>query len=556
MQTIVPKPNRPSMTLRFILLCLPLLAAWNPLTAQNRDFQAEFEKHEGILLTWDYTPSRDSVTANIAKAVQDAALVWIIYYPGPVPYDTGYIRAYLLSRGVGYHNVHFVPAWTETLWIRDYGPFSGYRYTGEDWQRFFLDGQYSKYGRPKDDSIPTQLGRYWGIPVSPFPVEIEGGNVILDGTGIGFGSKRIWQQNPGLSPTQIEDLFKTQFGLQAFHFIDVLQNSGGGIWMHVDMFMKVTDNQTILVSQYPDYLPDYQLVENIAQWLSQTSNGLGVNYNIVRIPAPPKEDGTYATTMNDEMRTYTNSLTINGVVVVPSYNHPLDATARAIYEATMPGYQIKMVDARTLTPLYGAIHCITKEITKPGYLRILHSRIDGEQVWEENFGIDCIIRGETVPDSQFVFYRFNCQPEYHAAPLLPAGGNHYTAVITGQLPSDTIHYYLFAKSATEAVTDPPVAPAAEYSFRFGDNTAIPPAVAMPGLIVAGNRNQIEIRVPEALEDRAATLTVYDLCGRKLYTTNRRPGEIIRLQGLAGGWYILRVTGRAGACTQKFYVFPE
>jgi agmatine/peptidylarginine deiminase len=556
MQFIDAKSLRQSIILRVLLLCLPLLTAWGTVVAQNRDFQAEYEKHEGILLTWDYTPSRDSVTANIAKAVQDVAIVWIIYYPGPVPYDTGYIRAYLLSRGVGYHNVHFIPAWTETLWIRDYGPFSGYRYTGEDWQRFFLDGQYSKYGRPKDDSIPAQLGRYWGIPVAPFPVEIEGGNVILDGTGVGFGSKRIWQQNPALSPTQIEELFKTQFGLQAFHFIDVLQNSGGGIWMHVDMFMKVTDNQTLLVSQYPDYLPDFQLVENIAQMLSQTPNGLGVNYNIVRIPAPPKEDGTYATTMNDEMRTYTNSLTINGVVVVPSYNHPLDATAKAIYEATMPGYQIKMVDARTLTPLYGAIHCITKEITKPGYLRILHRQVSGGQAWEEHFEISCIIRGEALPDSQMVYYRVNNDTIFQTAPLLPRGGDNFAATITGQMPGDTIRYYISTKSLTEEVTDPPVAPAASYKFWFDDNTAIRQNAVLPKIAVVTNRGQIEIRVPAALEDRTATIAVYDLCGRMVSRNSRQFGETIRLQGLASGWYILKGTGKAGTYSQKFYVFPD
>ena len=33
---------------------------------------AEFEKNEGVMLVWDYSPSRDSVSANIVKAAQNA----------------------------------------------------------------------------------------------------------------------------------------------------------------------------------------------------------------------------------------------------------------------------------------------------------------------------------------------------------------------------------------------------------------------------------------------------------------------------------------------------
>ncbi len=79
-------------------------------------FPGEFEKNEGVLLVWDYSPSRDSVVANMAAAIQPVSKVWIVYYPGTAPADTTDIRNYLLSRGVGYTNIEFIPAWTETLY--------------------------------------------------------------------------------------------------------------------------------------------------------------------------------------------------------------------------------------------------------------------------------------------------------------------------------------------------------------------------------------------------------------------------------------------------------
>ena len=261
------------------------------ISSQTRIFPAEFEKQQGIILTWDYSPQRDSVISNMAGAIQDFAEVYIIYNPSAQSCDTFCIRSFLLSRGVGYSNISFIPAYTETLWIGDYGPVSGYRSNGDQMQHFFLDAQFSQYNRPYDDSIPRQLAHYWNIPVSPLALELEGSNILLDGTGNGFGSKKIWQQNPSLSNSFIGSLLKNNLGLTDFHFIDVLENSGGGPWMHLDMFMKIIDNQTILISKIPEYLPDYYLLESIANQLSQLQNQLGAYYQLIRIPSPPNENG-------------------------------------------------------------------------------------------------------------------------------------------------------------------------------------------------------------------------------------------------------------------------
>ncbi len=532
-------------------LIISLLTA-SQLLAQSRIFPAEHEYNEGVLLTWDYAPSRDSVVANIAGALQDATIVWIIYYPGPAPYDTSYIRNYLLQHGVGYHNVKFVPAWTETLWIRDYGPFAGYRYTGEGWERFFLDARYSKYNRPKDDSIPAQLGRRWGIPVVQFPLEVEGGNVILDGTGNGFGSKRIFTQNPTLSQTQIKNLFLDYFGLSDFHFLDVLEHSGGGIWMHVDMFMKMVDNQTILVSSYPSYVPDYPVIEGIAYELSQTLNQLGVAYKVVRIPAPPKADGTYATTLNDEMRTYTNSLTTNGVVVVPKYNHPLDDTAKAIYEKIMPGYKVKMVDARTLTPLYGAIHCITREICKPHFLRIVHAALRDEQPYEPEKMIRCTVQAAGTPDTVLLYYRILPSHEYTSISMQQIGGE-YVGTIAGLSPGDTVLYYIYASDTAGHASDPAVAPDVVHCFTLkagsvGENEN---AVSECKFVFINGKYNLQF-VP-ARDEVVQLITVSDISGREIFRGVSHKGIIGPLSNLAQGWYFARVITSRGIYTRKIFI---
>jgi len=436
---------------------------------------AEFEKSEGVLLVWDYSPSRDSITANIAKAVQNTAKVWIIYYPEDAPADTSQIREYLYSRGVQPVNLYFIPGFTNTLWVRDFGPMILYGNFGQGSERFVMDAGYAAYGRPEDDAVPEQIASLWNWNQQDLGLEIEGGNLIFDGLARGFASKRVFEQNPELTPDQIRNRLIQRFNLQDFTFLETLDNSGGGIWKHVDMFMKIIDYETIMVSSYPESVPDYPVVEGNVATLRGLINHFGKPYEIIRIPAPPKADGTYANTQDDEMRTYTNSLTINNSVIVPSYGLPeYDQQAFEIYQQAMPGYKIFMVDAQMLTILGGAIHCITREIPSEDFIRFIHRKVTGTQDYDPDFYLYSLIESNVLVDSMWLHYKIN-DGFFQRIPIYTACPQDI-AIIEGLLPGDTVHYYLEAVSGEKSTTYPLSAPAGYFSFWFNavnltENTA-------------------------------------------------------------------------------------
>lgn len=509
----------------------------------NMQIPAEFERNEGTLLVWDYHPARDSVVANIAGAVQDHALVWIIYYPGQAPYDTSQIRQYLLNKGVGYHNVHFIPGWTETLWIRDYGPVTGYKTTSTT-QRQFIDAGYSQYGRPKDDSIPSQLGNYWNIPVLHIPLELEGGNLIFDGYMRAFGSKRILDQNAPMSQQQISDILKDYFAIDDFVFLEKLLNSGGGIWMHVDMYMKMIDHETIMVSEYPSHLPDYPVIEGIVETLSNLTNNYGKFYKIVRIPAPPKADGTYATTLNDEMRTYTNSLTMNDVVVVPSYNLPMDTLAKQIYEEFMPGYTIKVVDAQVLTPIYGAIHCITRDIPQEDMLRIEHGKVTGLQDYNHEFSIFTQIRSNSAVDTSWLHYKIHPDTSFKRVMMWPSCPG-YIGVIDGLTPFDTVSYFIKVQSQTNEVSLPLVAPGASYTFWFDATIGTDKTQEKDLLSIFPNPNSGSFQITLPAQSEPMEIKIFAVDGSLVHTETIYQSKQIQLpESLMNGYYLMRwINGR-------------
>ena len=446
-----------SLVLLFNVGVLAQIAVINP---------AEFEKSEGVVLVWDYSSSRDSITANIVRHAQKVGKVWIVYYPSQAPADTAQIKDYLLSRGVTDTNLFFIPGWTETLWIRDFGPLSAYASFGEGLKRFMYDPGYSAYGRPKDDSIPQQLARQWEWPARDLGLELEGGNLIFDGLWRGFGSKRIWEQNPDLTAEEIRLLLMDRFNLMDFVFLDNLNYSGGGIWKHVDMYMKVIDYETILVSSYPDYLPDYPVLESIVELLENTQTYFGKPYKVIRIPAPPKANGEWATTQNDEMRTYINSIILNSSVIVPSYNMPeWDNQAKAIYEENMPGYTIEMVDSRMLTILGGAIHCITKEVPATSFNRIIHQKVTHNQTYESDYVIDCLAASDTTILEMWLYYKVNDQQTFTRVPVHLTCPLHY-GVIENLQPEDTVSYYLELNTESDTITYPLTAPIGSFTFWF------------------------------------------------------------------------------------------
>jgi agmatine deiminase len=531
----------------FLLLNINLQAQFNIVTP------AEFEKNEGVLLVWDYSPSRDSITANIAKAAQTAGKVWIVYYPGQAPMDTVQIRNYLYSRGVTPQNLFFIPAWTETLWIRDYGPLTNYANFGNNLQRYIINPGYSAYGRPKDDSIPSQLANLWGWNQVDLGLQLEGGNLIFDGLKRGFGSKRIWSQNPSLTPVQIGNLLRQKFNLTDFIFLDNLNNSGGGIWKHVDMYMRMLDFETILVSSYPEHLPDYPVIEANVMLLSSLTNYFGEPYKIFRIPAPPKADGTWATTQNDEMRTYTNSLILNNIVIVPSYGLPeWDNQAKQIYERLMPGYEVKLVDSQMLTILGGAVHCITKEVPTERYLRIVHKKVtETQSLMGTEFEINCMTYSADPIESIWLHYKKSYETEFSKVPVWMVCPE-YMGVIQNLSPGDTINYFIQAKTYTDSITYPLSAPEGYFTIWF-DLVSTTELTQPENLFrIIPNPSNGHFYLNPAVDAVIKGYELFDLSGRRLHLGSYYHAEPLKLD-LENGMYFLRVETDKGYQTQRLII---
>ena len=113
---------------------------------------------------------------------------------------------------------------------------------------------------------------------------------------------------------------------------------------HIDMHMKLLNEETLLIAEYPEGVADGPQIESNIQYIIENYNSaFGTPFNIIRIPSPPSSTGNYPDD-NGYYRTYTNSVFVNNTVLVPFYRTEYDTIAQRIYEQALPGYNIVGID--------------------------------------------------------------------------------------------------------------------------------------------------------------------------------------------------------------------
>jgi agmatine deiminase len=407
----------------------------NPPPMQVRTM-AEWEELDGIAITWT---SHTSILRQIVDYAQDEGLVYIICS------DSNTVKNYLISGGVPLVNLRFIYAAYNSIWIRDYGPWSVYSNTADS--MMFIDWIYNR-PRPSDDLVPVHIANYMNVPLfqtttSPNNFIATGGNFMADGHGTGFSSKLILNENPGKTEAQIDTIMKKYMGLNRYIKMNTLPYDE---IHHIDMHMKLLDEETILVGEYPPGIADGPQIEaNLQYVLNNFLTCYGRPYKVVRIPMPPDAYGSYPNSGGD-YRTYTNSLIVNKTVIIPTYELKYDTTAFRIYREAMPGYRIVGINSNAIIPSLGTIHCITKELGSKEPVFISHAKIDAAIPQGENAEVKAYVKTRSGLSSVNLFYTSDTTSGFTSVPMSNTSSDTFKAYIPSHPIGTKIFYYIEAVS--------------------------------------------------------------------------------------------------------------
>lgn len=438
---------------------------------------AEWEELSGLMIAWISYPD---ILAEIVRAALGEANVIILCKNAAAVTSA---KAKLDQKGVDYSiNVTFLITPFNSIWSRDYGPNNVYK-NGVD-SLLFVDWRYNRPTRPLDDAVPGVLGDFLGVPVyatteDPTGIVNTGGNFMSDGMGTAFASKLILDENDddnyGYTPkteAEVDAVFQDFMGIDRYFKLETLPYDGIN---HIDMHIKLLDEETLLVSEYPAGVADGPQIEaNLQYILNDLKTPFGEKYKVVRIPAPADFEGQFPNNPNGDYRTYTNAVFVNRTVILPTYEEKYDTTALRIWRESMPGYKIVGIPCNDIIQQLGAIHCITHEIGATEPVLINHHRsADCSISITDNkpYPIGAKIRTRTgVMTADVYFTNKPSDPSsWKILPMASVGIDSFSAEIPAFTAAvgDTLVYYIEARANSgKKMRRPMTAPEGFYRANF------------------------------------------------------------------------------------------
>jgi agmatine deiminase len=292
----------------------------------------------------------------------------------------------------------YVQTPTNSAWIRDYGAIP---ILHEGAMRFY-DFRYMPGMRPMDD---TAAGYVWSSLSLPFKTEVrtskmmlEGGDFVTDGLGTIFTSRRVAGSNLGAAP-YVNAVMENHLGARRTVYLPHLTLIPPN---HIDMYLKLADEQTLLLGELTRQGFHDPALERAVADLSQTRSFYGEPYRIRRVPMRLEMPAGKSAPV---ILSYTNALTVNDRVLVPQYGIAEDAEALAVYAEVMPDYRIVGLDCREPILEGGAIHCLTREIPDPRNIRIAHRPVEGPIRVGASVLVEAFTAGAGVVEGAWLYTR-------------------------------------------------------------------------------------------------------------------------------------------------------
>ncbi len=409
--------------MRFIFLFVVVLLIGCSTTKDHFKLAAEWEPHEAVWVGVFQRPGRDTVSAEIIKAIYQNVQVKLNYNHDSVKNK---YNPFFSSFGIDTSRLQWIKDSALMVWIRDPGPLFLMNRKGQqkvldfDWNYY---GVYlipgTKYSMTKNDtligSIDQRMGSVMGLPVVSANIVAEGGGIDNNGDGVLLTiEETALQRNPGKTLAEIEAAYKQATGCQKIIWLKRMtihdkRNTGliynnwsaGGANGHVDEMARFINKNTIAIAKIdeaerninPISKADYDILEENYELLKNATDAKGKSFNIIRFPYPDldvhaikvKVDSTQRSYFEQPIQlkdgdffyyapavSYMNFMVTNGVVLIANYwkeGLPLrekekDEKVLKVMQQYYPDRKIIQINPYQINRGGGGIHCATQQQPK------------------------------------------------------------------------------------------------------------------------------------------------------------------------------------------------
>jgi agmatine deiminase len=544
-----------------------------PPPYDNLRNMAEWEEVQALTIAWAGFPS---ILKQIVSAAKEECEVVILTFS---PADT---EAYLTANNEGgdgftdMSNVTLLEADYDSIWMRDYAANSVYGNEVDD--LIMVDWIYNRPTRPNDDASPSYIADHLGIDLycldqEPTDLVNTGGNYMSDGFGNGFSSDLILEENePGniygvsaKTQTEIEEILDEWIGIENYNLMPTLPFD---LIHHIDMHMKLLDEETILVGDFGNESDGPQIQANIEFIINNTTTKWGTPWNIRWIPMIPATNGNFPNGQQNSpyYRTFTNSVFINNTILFPSYREEFDSIARRIYAEELPGYNVIGIDcddqSGNIISLSGALHCITHTVGVTDPLLISHNPLEDTENTLDDYLVEAYINHRSGISSASMFWRVEGEIEYEEIAMTSAGGNDWQAYIPSHPAGTDIEYYIHGEANSGKMQNRPMpAPEGYWPFKvLGTGVGVSENGPLAFADIYPNPASAITVIPVTFSvANKGFVNILDAQGKlvmEVYSGDFVPGEkkfFFDASALEAGLYSVVVNHKNGSLTQKLVI---
>jgi agmatine deiminase len=325
---------------------------------------AEWEPHEATWLAWPHErtdwPGKFSairwVYGEIARRLANVEKVRMLVQDAAAEKT---VRRVFTKCAVNMNAVEFFRHPTNRSWTRDYCPLFVKNEKGEVAITNWIFNGWAKYDNwQSDNKIPAFLAkRFKTMQVFEPGIVLEGGSIDVNGAGLLLTteecllSERVQVRNPGITRKGLERFFGEYLGITRTIW---LKNgiAGDDTHGHIDDLARFVDEQTVVtvVEENPSEANYEPLHENLKLLLRT-----GLRVHTLPMPSPVYFNGQRLPA------SYANFYIANKLVLVPTFNDPMDRAALNVLAALFPGREVIGIYCGDLVLGLGALHCMTMQ---------------------------------------------------------------------------------------------------------------------------------------------------------------------------------------------------
>ena len=316
----------------------------------------EWAEHERTVMAW---PARAELWggtlenakreyAGVANAIAAFEPLTMVARPGA---DAAEARAAL----DGAAEVVELPL--DDSWVRDNGPIVLRDGAGRRAAAVFAFNAWGERFLPYDEDarLAGRLAGHLGLPAYEAGMVLEGGSVLVDGTGVVLTTEQCLlhpNRNPTLTREDIERRLLDFLGAEQVVWLRSGLVEDRDTDGHVDLIAAFTEPGRLLLQQAPVVDPNFdRCAENLAR---ATAAGL----DVIALEHLPRTQ----VAGEDVAVPYLNLYICNGGVIVPTCGAETDPDALRVIGAAFPGREVVGVPGAVLAYGGGGPHCITQQV--------------------------------------------------------------------------------------------------------------------------------------------------------------------------------------------------